>query len=443
MDRQCKAIIDYSREIGGKIGDDIREAIKKRIADILFVSFSAMESEPVKIARKSLLPSSGKLNSTVWFTGEKAAVDVASFINGIMTRYLDYNDTYLSKEAMHPSDNIPPLISAAEALDLKGNDVMDAIGQAYATACAFSDAFCIRDRGWDHVTYISISSAAGLGKLLSLDEEKYENLISLSINNSISMRQTRAGNLSMWKGATAADACRNSVFAMLLARNGFTGPSPIFSGEMGFFKQVTGNIDVKPDVNLILKTHIKNYPVEYHAMSAAEAALDLRSRIKGKIHDVKVETFTVGYNIIVKDPEKWAPQNKETADHSLPYIVCYSLIYGTPSPDSYSKQYLKDASIADLMKRTEITVADKYDRMYPEKLPAKVRVTTDQDTFEKEVIIPRGHSLNPFSWEDLREKGARTVGPDATDEIIKFVRDFEKRDIKEFVEVTKNVNSKR
>lgn len=443
MDRLCKLLIDYSHEISGKIGDDVKDAIKKRIADTLFVSFGALASDPVRIARASLLPSSGRLNSSLWFTGEKASVDVSTFINGTMARYLDYNDTYLSKEAMHPSDNIPPIMATAEALELKGKEVMEAIGQAYATACAFSDAFCIRDRGWDHVTYISISSASALGKLLALDHEKYENLINLSLNNSISMRQTRAGNLSMWKGATAADACRNSVFAMLLAMNGFTGPSPIFTGEMGFFKQVTGDIQVSPDANLILKTHIKNFPVEYHAMSATEAAIRLRKRIKDQVKKVNIETFTVAYNIIVKDPEKWAPQNKETADHSLPYIVCYSLLHGEPSPEAYSKQYLMDKDIAELMKRTEVTVSDDYDRMYPGKLPARVEVRTGSGTFDEEILVPRGHALNPFTWDDLMEKGIRTVGPDGTDEIIQFVRSFEGKDISEMVEVTKNVNTKR
>ena len=239
MDSVVKSILDYSRDAMAS-GFDARSSdeIKKRIADSIITSYGAREADPVKIIRKALLPSSGKNNSKVYFTNENAPVDIAAFVNGSMTRYLDYNDTYLSKEALHPSDNIPPMISVSDAMDIDGEKTIRSIGIAYQVIGALSDVVSIRDLGWDHVTYISISAAAGLASLLDLDDSGFENAISLGLNNNISMRQTRAGELSMWKGCTAANASRNSVFASLLAKEGFTGPYPVFEGEMGFFKQV-------------------------------------------------------------------------------------------------------------------------------------------------------------------------------------------------------------
>jgi 2-methylcitrate dehydratase len=203
------------------LSEKSRDEMKKRIADSIITSYGARNAVPVKIARKALTPASGVLNSRIYFSNEKAPVDISTFINGTMTRYLDYNDTYLSKEAMHPSDNLPPLIAMAASLGLKGESLLRAANLSYDIAANLSDEVSIRDRGWDHVTYISISSAAGLAMLLDLDRVKFEHALSLSLNNSISMRQTRAGELSMWKGATTANACRNSVFGSLLASNGF------------------------------------------------------------------------------------------------------------------------------------------------------------------------------------------------------------------------------
>ena len=54
-------------------------------------------------------------------------------LNGSMTRYLDFNDTYLSKEALHPSDNFPPLIALAESLGKKGQDLLEAAALSYST----------------------------------------------------------------------------------------------------------------------------------------------------------------------------------------------------------------------------------------------------------------------------------------------------------------------
>ena len=115
MDRVVKSIIDLSRKTGKNgVSHEDSEELKKRIADITVTSYGAFYSDPVKIAIRSLLPSAGRKNATVFFTSNSASVENAAFINGTMTRYLDYNDTYLSKEALHPSDNIPPMIAMAE-----------------------------------------------------------------------------------------------------------------------------------------------------------------------------------------------------------------------------------------------------------------------------------------------------------------------------------------
>lgn len=444
MDKTVQLIYDYSEEISSKgFSNEVKDEIKKRIADSIFTSFGARNSQPVKIMKKALLPSKSGRNSTVFFTRETAAADVATFINGSMTRYLDYNDTYLSKEALHPSDNIPPVLAMAESFGIDGRRSIDSIGVAYQVVGALSDVVSIRDLGWDHVTYISISSASGLAHLLDLDAPKFENAISLGINNNISMRQTRAGELSMWKGCTAANASRNSVFAALLAHDGFTGPYPVFEGEMGFFRQVSGQFDLDLSRDRILRTMIKNYPVEYHAMSAAEAASNIRSRMKGEIKKVEVETFTVANTIIIKDPEKLRPKTKETADHSMPYIVAYTLLYGDPLPDSYDEKYLKDEKILSLIDRSTYRVTEKFDSMYPEFLPVRIKVTTDQGEYEEEIDVPKGHHKSPYSWDDLRKKGERVGGDDFARTVVDLARSFENRSASDLVEAVADVDSSR
>lgn len=444
MDSIVQTIYQHSKEVDShSLELRVLDEIKKRIADSIITSFGAMNAPPVVIEKKSLLPSSGRLNSPVYFTGETASVENATFINGSMTRYLDYNDTYLSKEALHPSDNVPPLLSMGYAMESDGASVAKGVSVAYDVVGALSDAVSIRDRGWDHVTYISISSAAGLGLLLGFDEKKYENLLNLAINNNVSLRQTRAGELSMWKGCTAADASRNSVFAALLAMEGFTGPSPIFTGEMGFFKQVSGEFELNLGHGKVLRTMIKNFPVEYHAMSAAEVALNLREKIKGKIKGINVETFDVAHKIIIKDPEKLRPKTRETADHSMPYIVAYTLKYGAPTPSSYEDIHLKDAEILKLIDISKYRVTQKFDDMYPENLPVKITVETDSGIFEEEMDVPKGHFRKPYTWEDLQTKGTSVMGAENASILLDFMKDFERKQVRELFEVISSVNFKR
>ncbi|MCL5408062.1 MAG: MmgE/PrpD family protein [Candidatus Thermoplasmatota archaeon] len=421
-------IYEYSTGIDALLKDSsTREELKKRIVDSLFVSYGARDSEAVRLSKRGLLPSSGKMNAPIYFDKRTASVDIATYLNGCMTRYLDYNDTYLSKEALHPSDNIPPILSYAYSLGESGLQVLRALATSYQVVGAFADAFSIRDRGWDHVTYISISSAAGLGVLNGFDKSKFINTLNLAINNNISLRQTRAGELSMWKGCTAANATRNSVFASLLANEGFTGPSPIFEGEMGFFKQVTGNVSIDLKNNRILRTMIKNFPVEYHAMSAVESALWIKDRLNGEmINSVKVDTFSVAQKIIVKDPEKLRPKTKETADHSLPYIIAYTLLYGEPDLTSFDSRFLNDPLILKLIDKMTFNVTEEYDALYPEYLPVKISVSTKAGSLDKEVKVPKGHFKNPFDWKDLENKGFKVMkNKEKVREIIEIGQKFE------------------
>ena len=66
--------------------------------------------------------------------------------------------------------------------------------------------------------------------------------------------------------------------------------------------------------------------MEYHAQSAVEGAFQVRQKIldtEGQfdislITAIEVESFDVAIEIIGRDPEKWHPITRETADHSFP-----------------------------------------------------------------------------------------------------------------------------
>ena len=104
---------------------------------------------------------SAKNGSTVLGTAHKAPPDWAAFANGYHVRYFDYNDTYLSKEPAHPSDNITAVLAAGESVGANGRQLVEAIVIAYEVQCRFCDAVSIRARGWDHVTYGAFSTALG------------------------------------------------------------------------------------------------------------------------------------------------------------------------------------------------------------------------------------------------------------------------------------------
>src|SRR3989442_5861652 len=155
----------------------------------------------------------------------------------------------------------------------------------------------------------------------------------------IAVGEAGVGGLSMWKACAFPNAARNGVFAVMLGQRGTTGPSPIFEGEKGFMKLVSGPLELPlfggekgPSAAItfkILDTYIKRYPVEYHAQTAVEAALAIREEMRkvegvdalAGITDVEIGSYDVAIEIIGRDPEKWRPHTRETADHSFPYSV--------------------------------------------------------------------------------------------------------------------------
>jgi 2-methylcitrate dehydratase len=391
--------------------------VRRRFLDSLACALGAYHSGAANVARRiaqrvTAEPGAGFLGGT-----QLTSPDLAAFVNGILFRYLDYNDTYLSLEPAHPSDNIAAVLAAAQSAGRNGREIITATVLAYEIQCRLCDAASIRSRGWDHVTYGAFSTAAAAAKLLGLSAEKMTHALNLAGTPNITLRQTRAGELSEWKGCAFANASRNGVFAASLAAEGLTGPAPIFEGEMGFFNQVSGELDLQKLAGIdgdtdfmIKKTSIKFWPAEYHSQSAIHAALELRQHIQDldQIDSINVESFDAAVDIIGKDPEKWRPQTRETADHSLPYCIAVALTDGDVTLDSFSDQRLHDESLLDLVAKIKIQRNAELTTRYPRGIPNRITVTLkDGRSFTAENEFPRGHDHNPMSDDEVINKFQR------------------------------------
>src|SRR6267378_3807689 len=287
------------------LSKEVVHEVKRRLLDSLGCALGAWNEEPCTIARNVVSDFSAKHGATVFGTSHKAPPDWAAFANGCCIRYFDYNDTYLSKEPAHPSDNFSAVLAVGESVGATGKEMITATAIAYEVQCRLCDAASIRARGWDHPTYGAFSTALACAKLMKLDPANTRHAVNIAGVAGAAMRQSRAGELSHWKGVAFATAARHGVFSALLARQGMTGPAPIFEGEMGFEKQLgvsLGNVGEKfrGSPTMILKTSIKYWPAEYHSQSAIEAALFLRSQIDdlSKIKRVVIESHDASVDII-------------------------------------------------------------------------------------------------------------------------------------------------
>lgn len=395
---------------------------KRRFIDSFATAVGAMDADAYAAARRCALRVQSQPGATL-LGGGKSSIEWATFVNGLLIRYLDYNDTYLSLEPAHPSDNLAAVLSVGEATGSAGKELITAAMLAYEIQCRLCDAASLRKHGIDHVVYGALSSCLAACKLLKLDATKTTHALGIAGVCNVALRQTRAGELSMWKGCAFANAARNGVFAALVAADGMTGPAPIFEGELGFMKLVSGQFEMPPLAGepaaakrpfMINSTYIKFWPAEYHSQSAIDAALQLRPQVKSMedVAAIEIHTFDAAVDIIGKDPEKWRPKTRETADHSLPYCTAVALADGDVTLAQFDPKRFSDAKLLDLVAKVKLHRDAGMSARYPKGIPNRITITLkDGKQLVKEVEFPRGHAENPMTDAEVEKKFRTMVEP--------------------------------
>jgi 2-methylcitrate dehydratase len=392
---------------------------KRRVIDSLGIAMGGYSEEPCKIARLIALESTGKPGATVLGTNHLASPDLAVFANATMVHSQDYMDTYLSKEACHPSDNISAVLAAAEYAGAGGKAVILGTVLAYEVMCRLADAAGVRERGWDHVVYGVIASAVGVGSVFGLDARKMREALALAAVCNGALRQTRIGEVPMWKSCAPANASRNGFFAARLASLGMTGPVEAFKGAKGFETQISGPLHLDEFAGggrpyMINQTYIKVWPVQYHTQAGIEAALALRDKVGGAdaIEAITIHISAVGRDLCADTPAKWDPATRETADHSLPYIVVSALLDGEVTRATFDAERFRDASRLALVKRVEVRVDPGFSDAYPQLLSVKLDIATKGGgRFVKQIDLPKGHARNPLTDAEVEAKFRRLSEP--------------------------------
>jgi 2-methylcitrate dehydratase len=391
-------------------------AISLRIVDSIACAVAAYDCETAAIGRVLARGTSPERHrGRILGVGEYANAEGSAFVDTCMIRALDFNDQYPSG---HPSDCLGALFALAESASADGHGFLTSAIVAYELFTRLNDATTLRQQGWDQGYIIGVATAAAVGNLLHLSPEQIGHAIAITSVANVPMRNTRAGELSLWKGAATAYAVRNAVFGALLAAEGMTGPERPFDGIDGLWQQITGPFTIAPfpddggnfwvdDVNM------KFWPVEYNAQIVVWAALDLRDRVDWRdLISVDVATYGFAVSEIAGGPERWDPQTHETADHSLPYIFARVLVDGTISAASFAESAFLDPSLRPIMAKIRVHADDAIESLYPATIAIRVEAAAAGGRrFIIEQRDPLGHEKNPMREADVRSKFRSLADP--------------------------------
>ena len=411
MDATTERLVDFAHQSEfSALSADTVHACKQRLIDTMACALGAYDEPLSHLARKMARRYSGNADAGVWGSALQTTPEAAAFANGVMLRYLDMSDTYLSKSRGHPSDVISGILAVADHLHSDGPSVVSAITLAYDVYCSFMDAVDINSKGWDQPVYGVLGCVLGAGRLMRLSREQMANAVALALAPNMALTQTRRGELSSWKGCAGANASRNAVFAAMLAQEGFTGPTAVFEGAGGLW-DIVGKFDWPlPDLlkapHMITQTHLKSLPICYHGQSAVLGALEIRPRVRlQSISEIKIESYRAAVNMMGAEPSRWAPETRETADHSLPYVVSMAFLDGAVTAESFTRERLTDPAMADLMKKVTVSEDTALSARYPESSPSRVSVRLSSgELITTEVRYPKGHAKTPMDDAEVEQK---------------------------------------
>jgi 2-methylcitrate dehydratase len=237
------------------------------------------------------------------------------------------------------------------------------------------------------------------------------NALAIAVTANVATRQTRAGDLAMWKGCATAVAAKAGLFAAQLAQAGMTGPTEAFEGRHGLWEQVTGRFELGPlgggDMAFAIeRTNFKSLATEYHAQAPVALALGLREKVDvEQIETIDVRIYAMAHSEIGSEPAKWDPRTRETADHSLPYMLAVALTDGRVGPASFEPARYLDPALRPLMSRIRVVPHDEFTRRFPQALVSEIEIRTRAGArFVERAEYPKGHAKNPMTDADLVTK---------------------------------------
>jgi len=410
---------------GLKFDDLSQDAIyqaKRFLLDSVGCALGGYQQHDVTIALEVLDEIAGPGKATVIGTGKSMDVVSASLANALMIRCMDYNDIYWKQDPSHPSDIFPAAMGCCERAGGDGRELIVGLVLGHEFEMRLCEAAFpgIRERGWHHATLTAFVSPMVAARMLHLDCSKMQHAIGISASARATLGAVTAGKLTMMKNTVDPMATQSGVLAALLAERGYSGPEHVIDGKEGlvhcFGPEWKLNIltDGLGESWRITQCGMKAFPTEAltHTPISATLALvkdnDLKPDEVAKVH---IRTTARGADIL-SDASKYDPHTKETADHSLPYVIAAAIAERQVTPLQFTMEKIMDPTIREQLNKIVVVADAEIEKVFPALQRVVVTIqTTDGREFSKQLDYPKGDPRNPLTDKEVEEKFEALADP--------------------------------
>ncbi len=388
---------------------------KRFLLDSIGCALGGYQQHDVTIALAVLNEIAGRGKATVIGSGQQMDAVSASLANALMIRCMDYNDIYWKQDPSHPSDIFPAAIACCERAGSDGRELIVGLVLGHEFEMRLCEAAFpgIRERGWHHATLTAFVSPMVAARMLHLSAAEMQHAIGISASARATLGAVTAGKLTMMKNTVDPMATQSGVLAALLAEKGYTGPEHVIDGKEGwvhcFGPEWKLNIltDGLGDSWRITQCGMKAFPTEALTHTPISAVLAL---VKGnglcpdEIANVHIRTTARGADIL-SDPSKYDPHTKETADHSLPYVIAAAIAERQVTPLQFTRGKIMDPVIRAQLRKVQVVADPEIEKVFPALQRVIVRIhTVDGREFTKQLDYPKGDPRNPLTDKEIEEK---------------------------------------
>jgi len=443
------------------IGADVWEKAEMFHTDSVMcgVSALAMKTNAPCVLRAEALTYPDAQGAKVFGSSERCAPEKAVVANAAAVREWDSNGTvfgynpsisgHTAGEFGH-NDFYGVVVAAAQVTGkVNGQKALRAMICLDEIRGRLAEVFSLKSYKIDHVFHGSIASAAVYGALLEANAKEIESAIGMAVAHYVPFRAIRAGKQrSDSKGASAAISTEAAVLSVRRAMRGFLGPKDIFRNPESIFRlfEPTTGADKNKDLidmtlgnkvrwgpgpspfNLVLSTsgsdfaicgmHFKIGLYEHQSAGALEGLVTLLTKHQSEVLGAEVNQIViVAYEPafgIIGDPAKKDPKTRQSADHSMAFIVSRMLQKAIErgslpiasdeawkllmlSPHDYGKEALYDPKTRALMNKITFEHGGpEYDSKYPDGIPTSIDIilTSGKKFSSGLVMYPSGHARN-------------------------------------------------
>ena len=425
---------------------DVVDRAKYFCLDFAGVTLNGSTTDSAKAVVRALDDVGRSGPSTIVGTNKRALPEYAAMANGTAFHSIEMDDVN-NEASLHPGVvAFPTALAMADIAPVSGKDFISAVVAGYDVIIRLGRALKPKEhygRGFHPTgTCGAFGGAAVAARLLGLQGDDYTHALGIAGSQAAgSMEYLAQGTWT--KRLHPGWSAHSGIWAALLARAGYSGPTTILEGRDGFLNAYSGD----PDPSLVLKDLGEEYQVtrtsvKPHACCRYnQGPIDCLLEI-GKsndfqamdIEEVKIGVLSQGMRLVAEPVEaKRNPKSVVDMQFSMPFAAAVALSYGSASLNEYAIGIPDRPEVRHIMDRVQCVTDPKLDAQTPKLFPAWAEVRTSNGrTMRSELTYPKGDPENPVTWDEMRTKfnllSAPVISSQRQKEIISAIDSLEQMD---------------